>query len=325
MHAGELAGVRQACESAQGGELQERSPAGARVFGIRALRAAMCARWLPVVAVQVYEAQGQVLGTVVERPPTWMLDGDDLRGGEGGAARGEIHEFTKPTAARLREALCRYGEPLSRGDHIVLTAPYDLGADGWHAAREWLRWWFRDHGLAGIWLREHTKRGWPHGHIVAVGMTDTLRRELVRAWADRLARNRLEQVRMIRHAVAVRRVGGFEGLAGYLAKDLSKNAQKAPQGPQGAKWWGIWNRRWLEKASPAPATVPDVTLEEVVAAQADTEMELETAGEDLGIGHIGGETAASAAPGWAPRVYFGDRARWFLWNLGVLATPLRPP
>lgn len=278
-----------------------------------------------MVAVEVYRAQGQVIGTVVERPATWLLDGEDVRGDVGGGARGEIDEFTKATAARLREALCRYGDPLSRGDHVILTAPYDLGAEGWLTEREWLRWWFRDHGCAGVWLREHTKRGWPHGHIAAVGMTPALEDALAHAWADRLARNRLEWVRMRRHAVVVRPVGGFEGLAGYLAKDLTKNVQKVPQGPQSGKWWGIWNRRWLEKASSAPLTLEEYDLEDVVAAQADVEAELEQAGEDLGIGHIGGESAARPYPGWAPRVYFGDRARWFLWSLGFLATPLRPP
>ena len=107
------------------------------------------------------------------------------------------------------------------------------------------------------------------------------------------------------HACSISRVRGIRALAQYLAKELSKAGQKL--GFTGRRWY-VWGRAWLDKAA-----VESHTLEFLQAhideAHALTETDM-----------IGYERTGYHSP----KVLLGDRARWFLWRIGLTPLPCTP-
>ena len=105
------------------------------------------------------------------------------------------------------------------------------------------------------------------------------------------------------------------GIAGYLAKEVSKAARAGGGDGGDGKWWGVWGRDWLDKCVVEGDWVPlaaddlEAAKGSVVDAVADGER------ADLGIGHIGPRVRLPSC--FCPRVLLGERALWLLWAAGA--------
>lgn len=226
---------------------------------------------------------------------------------QSGGSRRRMLEYL---AAAHRTFIGGYLVTLTYG--AVWPHPDQVKRDLHVLSKRYARW---SEGSPAFWLLEAQKRGAPHFHLLVTGVAsrDEMRGWFRQAWLDITGYGGSSPEARLARAVDVRTLRGMGGALGYLAKEMSKRAQKRfPLGTGPGRWWGSWAKR-------------SFTFDEPDIAHATKErMARCAAANDLW--DTWGGYWDEAKGRWVDvmRTFWtGDVATWIIWGSGDLRGPPR--